>query len=1084
MKRLIFVWVLLLVCATTAWAQFETGSITGTVRDKSGGVLPGASVTLKNLDTGVVQTAIANESGVYEFFTLRVGRYEVKSELQGFATATIPEVVLTIGSRQRADVDMGVEGVSEAIEVSAVGIRLERDTSQRSQVVTAEQAVALPLNGREYSSLMQLTTGVRRSVINSGGPGSTPREGAFTVNGLRSTYNNFLLDGVDNNAYGTSNQGFSNQVMQPPPDAIAEFRVVTNNMSAEYGRSGGGTVNVAYKSGTNRFSGAGWEFRRDTSLNAIGFFRPVAGNEPQLDRDQFGFVLGGPIVKNKAFFFTDYEGFRETQKVVSLASIPTMEQRQGILTLPVRDPRTGATYAAGTPIPMTPFARKVLSELPEPTGPGTSNNYRRVRLFETDIDKFNVKLDGRVNDKLSIFGRYGYRDSFITDEPTIPLPSGGSSNGEIYGNNKQLAVGATYTPGGTQLFEFRFGWSYTRGGKDPLSLGTPGAAEAYGLPGLPTDERVAGGLPTQIVTGFSDFGRQSTNPQWQYPEVWNPKINYSFVRGKQSIKVGYEFQHVATEVQDVNPLYGRDAYAGQFTRPTTSTANNLYNLSDFYLGLRAQYALSNILVANLRQNLHFLYVQDDYRVNDKLTLNLGLRYEYATPWYEKDNILTNFDPTTRTMVPARDGSVADRSTIDPDRNNFGPRLGFAYSITPETVIRGGFGTSFVHFQRAGGGNVLPINGPQVVNAVVSQLDPTASSFLTTERGYPQGLTDPTRFNPLAANITYMPRDYHASRVDSYFISAQREFFRNTIVDVAYVGNRADGTLLFANFNQARPNAPGENLSLQARRPIQEFADITYAWNGGKSRYDGFQARVETRVRGLYFLNALTLSRTKDNGAGSLENQNGNSPTPQDFNNLDAEYALSGYHQPFNMTNSVVWELPIGRDRKYLSSSSALVDAIAGGWQVAFVSIFTAGDPVTFTYSPVAQAQVSGIAADFRGANNYRPNVSGDPYGDRDSATSYFNRAAFTVPDPSQPFGNAGRNTVRGPNFWQVDFALAKRFQLPVGPNTRIEVRGEAFNLLNRVNFRPPVGNISANNFGSFTSTFDPRIIQLGVRVNF
>jgi hypothetical protein len=1084
MKRLILAWVLLLLCATASWAQFETGSITGTVRDKSGGVLPGATVTLKNLATGVVQTAITNESGVFEFFTLRVGRYEVKAELAGFAVVTIPDVELTIGARQRADVEMGVSGVSESVEVTATSLRLERDSSQRSQVITAEQAVALPLNGREYSSLMQLTTGVRRSAINSGGPGSTPREGAFTVNGLRSTYNNFLLDGVDNNAYGTSNQGFSNQVMQPPPDAIAEFRVVTNNMSAEYGRSGGGTVNVAYKSGTNRFSGAGWEFRRDTSLTAVGFFRPTPGNEPQLDRDQYGFVLGGPVMKNRAFFFTDYEGFRETQKVVSLASIPSMEQRQGILNVDVRDPRTGQVHPAGTAIPMTPFARKVLSELPAPTGPGTSNNFRRVRLFETDIDKYNVKLDGRVSDGLSIFGRYGYRDSVIIDEPTLPLPSGGSSNGTIYGNNKQLALGATYTPGGTQLFEFRFGWSYTLAGKDPASLGTPGALEAYGLPGLPTDTRVAGGLPTQIVTGFSDFGRQSTNPQWQYPEVFNPKVNYSVVRGKQSIKVGYEFQHVQTEVQDVNPLYGRDAYAGQFTRPTTAAANNIYNLSDFYLGLRAQYALSNILVANLRQNMHFMYVQDDIRLTDALTLNLGLRYEYATPWYERDNILSNFDPATRTLVPARDGSIEERSTIKPDRNNWGPRLGLAWSLTPGTVVRGGFGTSYIHFQRAGGGNVLPINGPQVVNAVVSQLDPTASSFRTTERGYPEGLTDPTRFNPLAANITYMPNDYRSSRVDSWFASVQREIFRNTIVDLAYVGNRSDGLLLFANFNQAAPNAPGQNLSLQARRPIQEFADITYAWNGGKSRYDGFQARVETRGRGLYFLNALTLSRTKDNGAGSLENPNGNFPAPQDFNNLDAEYAISGYHQPFNLTTSVVWQLPVGRDRRYLSNASALTDALIGGWQVAFVSIFAAGDPVTFTYTPVAQAQVSGIAADFRGANNYRPNVTGDPYGDKDSLTSYFDRASFQVPDPSQPFGDAERNSVRGPNFWQVDFALQKDYRLPVGSSTRLQVRAEAFNLFNRVNFRAPVGNLSANNFGSFTSTFDPRIIQLGLRLSF
>jgi hypothetical protein len=400
MRRLLFAWVLVLLCASGARAQFETGGITGTVRDNSGGVLPGVTVTLTNLDTGVVQTATTNDSGLYEFFTLRLGRYEVRAELSGFTAARVPEVSVGIGSRQRVDVELGVGALTEAIEVSAASLGLERDSSQRGQSISGEQAVALPLNGREYSALALLTTGVRASALNTGG--LTPREGSFNVNGLRSTANNFLLDGVDNNAYGTSNQGFSNQVMQPPPDAIAEFRVVTNNMSAEYGRSAGGTVNVAYKSGTNRFSGAGWEFRRDTSLNAIGFFRPVAGNEPQLDRDQYGFVLGGPILKNKAFFFTDYEGFRETQKVVSLASIPTMEQRQGILTLPVRDPRTGVTYAAGTQIPMTPFARKVLNELPAPTSAGISNNFRRVRLFETDIDKYNVKLDGRVNDKHSV----------------------------------------------------------------------------------------------------------------------------------------------------------------------------------------------------------------------------------------------------------------------------------------------------------------------------------------------------------------------------------------------------------------------------------------------------------------------------------------------------------------------------------------------------------------------------------------------------------------------------------------------------------------------------------------------------------
>jgi hypothetical protein len=1082
MRRLFLVWMFFLIGSSAAWAQFETGSITGTVRDNSGGVLPGVTINLRNLDTGVQQVAVTNESGGFEFFTLRVGRYEVKGDLQGFAETTIASVELTIGARQRADFVMSVAGVTEAVEVTASSVRLERDSSQRSQVITAAQAVALPLQGREYSSLALLSPGVRRSQINS--TAGTGREGAFTINGLRSTFNNYLLDGVDNNAYGTSNQGSSNQVMQPPPDAIAEIRVVTNNMSAEYGRSGGGTMNVAYKSGANRFSGSGWEYKRDPSLNATGFFKPAAGTEPKLERDQFGFVVGGPIVRNRMFFFTDYEGFRQDRSTVAFSSIPDAQQRNGLLSVDVVDPRSGQLYRAGTAIPMTDLARKVLSALPAPTSAGATNNYRQTVLSNTNWDKYNVKLDGKLSDRLSLFGRYGYRDSLVNDEPGLPLPSGGNSSGQTYVTNKQLALGATYLPGGSQLLEVRFGWSDTVAGKNPLSLGTPGALETYGISGLPTDPRVAGGLPSQSITGYTQLGRQSTNPQWQYPQVWNPKINYSVVRGRQSLKVGYEFQHVQTEVQDVNPLYGINVYAGQFARPAGAAASNVYNLADFMLGLQSQYGLSNILVANLRQNMHFTYVQDDIRVNDRLTLNLGVRYEYATPQWDANNILSNFDPATRSMRVATDGSIEDRSTISPDRNNVGPRLGLAYSLTPTTVMRGGYGSSYVHFQRAGGGNVLAINGPQVVNAVAVQNNPLSPDFRPTQAGFPDGLTDSSQFNPLAANITYMPNDYHSSRVDSWYVSVQREVFRNTVADVAYVGNRARDLLLFGNYNQARPNNPGENVPLQSRRPIPEFGDITYAWNGGKSDYRAFQGRLETRLRVLYVINAVTLSRARDNGAGSLENANGNSPAVQDINNVDAEFGLSGYNQPYNWTSSAVWDLPVGQGRRFLGSSSALVDALLGGWQLAGVSMFTAGDPVTLTYTPVSQAQVSGITADFRGANNYRPNVIGDLYGDTSSTTSYLNRNAVQLPDVSQPFGDAGRNTVRGPKFWQVDLALQKGFAVPIGPRTQFQIRLEAFNVLNRTNFSAPSGNISSVAFGTITSTYDPRQIQLGARLTF
>ena len=550
--------------ATGALAQFDSATVLGTVRDNSGAVVPGATVTLTGLDTGLVSTKVTDDNGNFEFVTVRIGRYKLTAELSGFSVALADNVQVSVGARQRVELQLTPGNMQETVEVVGAATRLETDSSERGQVITQKQVVALPLNGREYSSLALLSPGVRLSALNTGSA-STVREGSFNINGLRSTFNNFLLDGIDNNAYGTSNQGFSNQVMQPSPDAVAEFRVVTNNMSAEYGRSAGGTINVAYRSGTNNFSGAAWQFMRDTKLNATGFFKPASGEKPPMSRDQFGGTFGGPILKNKAFFFGDYEGFRQTRENVAFQTIPTLAQRQGILALAVRNPVTGETYPAGTPIPMTALAQRVLSALPDPTNAGTSNNYSILQQFTNDTDKFNVKGDIQVSPALSGFARYGYRDADIVDNPPLPLPSGGAGNGLTYVTNKQFVSGFTWTRSGTSLLEGRFGWSRTVAGKSPLALGSPDALAAYGIPGLPTDPRIAGGLPTQAISGYSDLGRQATNPQWQYPEVFNPKLNYTWVLGRHSLKTGYEFQHINTEVQDVNPLYGRDAYTGQIT---------------------------------------------------------------------------------------------------------------------------------------------------------------------------------------------------------------------------------------------------------------------------------------------------------------------------------------------------------------------------------------------------------------------------------------------------------------------------------------------------------------------------------------
>jgi hypothetical protein len=1073
---------MLLLSASAAFAQFDSATVVGTVRDTSNAVVPDSKVTLTSVETGISIVRMSAENGSFEFPAVKPGIYIVTAEKSGFSLAMVENVQVQVGARLRVDLQMPVGQVTEKVEVSASSPLVETDSSQRGQVITGDQTRALPLLSREYSSLALLTTGVKLAG-SSLTTGNTPREGAFNVNGLRSTFNNYLIDGVDNNAYGTSNQGFSNQVMQPAPDAIGEFKVVTNNMSAEYGRAAGATINVSYRSGTNTLHGSAWEFLRDTSMNATGFFKPVTG-KPELERNQFGGVIGGPIVRNKAFFFGDYEGFRQNRKVTGFSTIATPAQRQGVLTVDVRDPRTGVTYPAGTPVPMTNFARTVLGGLPDTNVAGNTNNFSTLQQFTADSDKAGGRLDLQASPSVSLFGRYGFRNLITDDQPNIPLPSGGAGNGHIYARNRQLVIGTTWVPNPNSLLEVRFGYSWTQAGKNPPALGTDSAFDQFGLPGLPTDPRIAGGLPTQLITGYSDLGRQATNPQWQYPTVYNPKVNYTWTMSDHSFKTGYELQKIDTQVQDVNPLYGRDTYNGQFSRPAGAASNNLYNLADFMLGLRAQYALSSVLVADLRRNMHFAYIQDDWRAASKLTLNLGLRYEYSTPYWEEHNVLSNFDPATNAMIVAKDGSVYDRALVNPDRNNFGPRLGFAYTLTPGTVIRGGYGVSYVHFSRAGGGDILPINGPQVVNAVVNQTVPTSPSFVPAEQGYPAGLADPSKFDPRTANITYMPPDFHSSPVQSWYISVQHEIVHNMLLDVAYVGNSADDLLLFANFNQAFPNNSAGTIALQDRRPNPAFADITYAFNGGKSRYQALQTKFEWRMgRNLTLLSSLTLSKTKDNGAQSLENSNGNFPAPQDFRNLAADFGLSNYHQPYNSTTSFVWMLPFGRGHRWASNASPLMEALIGGWQIAGINSVFAGEPVTFTYTPGATFVVSGIAQDFRGANNYRPSVTCDPMASGADRTinNWFNRSCVVLPtDPSQPFGDAERNSVRGPMFWQFDLAASKRFAL--GGPAQFEFRLEAFNLLNRTNFRAPNGNRSAAAFGTITSTYDARQLQLGFKL--
>lgn len=1079
---------LLLILPAPARAQFDAATVLGLVADESGGAVPGASVTLTNVATGIRATTVTGSTGAYQFLNVRVGIYTIEAELQGFATARASNVNVTVNARQRVDLSLRVGGIGETVEVVG-GIRqLETESSDRGQVIASEQVVNLPLNGRAYADLALLSPGVRRSSI------SGSRDASFNVNGLRSALNNFILDGVDNNSYGTSNQGFSNQVVQVSPDAVEEFKVQTNNYSAEFGRASGAVINATFRSGTNQFHGTGWEFNRNTRLNATGFFKPSSGEKPTMNRNQFGGVFGGPLVRDRAFFFVNYEGFREVSREVVFSSVPTLAMREGNMGKPVMNPMTGELYADGI-IPqsaITDFARKVLAGLPEPTRPGISNNYDTLPRREEFNDKFDIKIDQQLGGSTSAFARFSHRKLNNFEPPPLPGETGSPSNAFVEVLNQQFAFGLTRPTSERSLLELRVGVSRTKAGKTALGTGGPNMLEAYGISGLPTDAVFSGGLTQQTVSGWRTWGRQNSNPQFQDPFAVDARLNYSWILGKHTLKSGYEYQAINTEVDDVNPKYGLDTYSGQFSRPGGAASDAaIYNLADFLTGARSAYSLVNPFVFNLRQRMHFAYLQDDWRVSPALTVNLGLRYEYATPQWEADNFLTNFDPATETLLQATDGSVADRALVNPDRNNFAPRIGAAYSLNDKTVLRSAYGLSYVHFNRLGGENLLSFNGPHVVPISITQQPsqglctpgaaPT-SCFRPTQMGYPEGLNVPANYDTINGRVNHIPRDLQTGYVQSWHATVQRELSSQLILDVGYIGSKSSHLMILGDLNQARSNADGENLSLQARRPIEGYQFIQSAFDGGKGDYHALQVKVERRYsRGLYLLNSFTWSRTRDNASGHLETANGDT-SRVNMADLDSEFGTSGYDQPFNNTTTIIWELPFGRDRRWATSMSPVAEGILGGWRVTAINTMTSGLPVNLTYSPSSAFSVSGAPA-------YRPNLIGDVYAPDGQRTidNYLNASNVVIPaSASQPFGDAPRNAARGPAIFTLDLGLHKGFNMPLAAS-RLELRVEAFNVLNRSNFNPPNGNRSAAGFGTITQIAagtTPRQIQLGVKFYF
>ena len=1073
-----------LLLATLAQGQYETAAVLGTITDPAGLPITVGKVRLESVLTGVLLSGLTDSSGNYQFLTVRPGAYRVSVEAPGFKQAIVETFSVAVNSRQRVDLRLEVGDVKQSVVVRDAAALLESDSSDRGQLIQREAIVALPLNGRNYADLALLAPGVRRSSLTDAG-----REASFDVNGMQAQLNNFILDGVDNNAYGTSNQGFSNQVVQLSPDAVQEFKVQTDNFSAEYGRAMGAVVNVSIRSGTNQLHGSVFEFLRNTSLNAVGFFKPTGGVKPTYIQNQFGFSVGGPIRKDKMFFFGDYEGLRRVTRKLTFATIPTKEQSAGNFGTPIRNPYTNEIYSDGI-IPksvITRFATSVLNDIPAPNLPGLSNNLETLPRGSSQVDKGDARYDYYASQSVMVWARYSDRLASPFDPSSIPGPSGGLGIATRT-RNMAGAVGGTWTITPTSVLDFRLGITKTEAGKAPVQIGGPNMFQLYGITGLPEDPGIAGGLSSQSISGIPLLGREQSSPQHQDPLVVNPKVNYSRVTGRHSLKAGLEYQLLNTEIDDFQPKYGQDTYSGQFTRPATGKSNNLYNIADFLFGARASYQLSNITLAQYRQRMYFGYVQDDFKVSRRLTLNLGLRYEYATPQWERDLHQANYDPATNSLVKAPGGSLYGRTQVQPDRNNFAPRVGFAYSATPKTVIRSAYGISYVHFNRLGSENLLAENGPFFVRVTISQLPSqplcTANAapttcFRPTEMGYPIGLTDPKNFDSSVSKSIYSPADTRTSYVQSWHFTIQRQLAHDLVLDMAYVGNRGSKLLILGDYNQARPNKTGENLTLKERRPYPNFDLLQINYNGGWSDYHALQVKLEKRYSGgLYLLNSFTWSKGLDNTSGHMETANGDDKGVN-YLDLRSNKGVSGYDQPLNDTATFVWALPFGHHQHFGSHVSPVVDAALGGWRLSGINTMNSGPPINFRYSPSAAFQVSNLSPP------YRPNLIGNPMlpaGER-TIDRYFNTAAIQIPtDVTHPFGNAGRNTGRGYAFYQLDFSLQKQF--PLSETRRLEFRGELFNALNKTNFGSPDGNISNASFGTVRTTFAARQIQLALKVIF
>lgn len=1116
--RSLSTFVLLITASVATWAQSSSGTFLGVVRDSTGAVVPGASISIVNQDTGFRREATTDNSGEYEMPYVPLGNYTISCKSTGFKAVERRGVNLQVDQKARIDFTLAVGEVSETVTVSEAAPLVKSASSEFGEVVQKKAVQELPLNGRNYVQLVHLTAGVTTGQQggNIEGAGAfVPRgTGSFNANGQRGQNNNFMVDGIDNNE-----SWINSTILQPSVEATNEFKVYTANAPAEFGRASGGIVNVQIRSGTNDFHGSAYNYLRNSALDARDFFQRKTSTSsrriPAFRQNQFGGTFGAPIKKNNWFIFGDYQGLRQGRGLNVTSIIPTPAQKAGDFgTTNIFDPiTTRENPAAPGQYIRTPFANNVIPEsrIPRPArlltnlypdpNVGSNQYFFSPNRIQND-DSFNIRSDKVISSKNNLFVRVSRGRNFTDLPGAIPAPANAGFPIGAYagGDTAQLADAANFnlvTWGGvisdTHVFkpnlvsEFKIGFSRFDLNASPKDMNI-NSATALGIPGvndaLPP---FSGGLPAMRPTGFAFLGANSPIPSISQNTNYQLNENITHIVGKHSLKYGVQIirRHLNFfESQD--PARGFFNFNAEFTNNASGAGGN--SIASMLLGYPTQITRATLFgTFGLRGWEDSLYFQDDFKVSPRLTLNLGVRYELFLPLTEVKGRLANFnfDPANPAvnLIPAIDGDkYAGRSV---DNNNFAPRFGFAYNPfgTGRTVVRGSFGLHYVSVHYAGQG-ALGRNIPFM------PIQNFAPGSLFVGRNLTDGIPIPgfNVFDTAAklqagaaagqvGTVQAVDRNTKMSYSEQWGLNIQHEVKAGSLIDVGYIGTR--GLHLFSsyNLNQAQPGS----TPLASRRPwqpISNIANLNYLGYYGASTYHAVQAKYTQQWKsGVNILGVYTFGKSIDDSIAGSSGQNNRTGGYQNINDIRSARAASTFDVAQRFVLSGGYELPFGRGKRFASGASPGMERVVGGWQLTTITTLQTGLP----FSPTMASSNLNNAGAYQLPN--RVGV-GDLPGDQRTIQRYFDTSAFVAP-PAFTYGNTGLNILRGPGLSSVDFAVHKNIAL-WSDASRLQLRMEAFNILNNANFVLPNIQIGAAAAGTITRTVTGfgRQLQMVVKFEF